>query len=424
MTADEKKDYGPFVGTPEYWEAKNRRADNLDKVRAMVDKADSEKRAMTNVEKVEWDRLINEADILGRKIRLTEINDAEWRAQAARDFGVFETTGIHLRGDDGKTIAAARHGESYRAALGLRDSGFSIGKLVFGMVTNDWRGASDERAVYSQGMNASGGVLVPQDVSGTFIDLARAQSVVSQAGAMTVPMTSESLRVALVESDPTAYWTAENAAITESEGTFGAIELRTRALAVYCTCSLELIRNAANAQSIIENTISKAMALKLDYSCLNGAGAGEEPVGLLYSDRVQTSAVGGGFTYDALLNAMALGWAVNVEPTSWVMGTSLRKVVSKIKDGDGLTMALPPEAASLRKYHSNQLASADANGTCYVGDFSNCLIGIRSGIEIEVSNVADYVFKRKQVAIRGLMFADFAVARANDIVKMTGIVGG
>jgi DNA mismatch repair protein MutS2 len=56
-----------------------------------------------------------------------------------------------------------------------------------------------------------------------------------------------------------------------------------------------------------------------------------------------------------------------------------------MKDGEGLPLQPPPEAAALTKYMSTQLSSADANGTCYVGNLSNCLLGIRSQIEIEES---------------------------------------
>ena len=69
---------------------------------------------------------------------------------------------------------------------------------------------------------------------------------------------------------------------------------------------------------------------------------------------------------------------------------------------------------------STQLASTADRGM-YVGDFSNCLFGIRNNVEIEASAVSGTVFQRKMVAIRGLLRADFGIGRANDVVRLTGI---
>ena len=111
--------------------------------------------------------------------------------------------------------------------------------------------------------------------------------VMSAAGIQSVPMTSEELKLAKVETDPTAYWTAEGADITESEGTFGALKLRARALAVYSEASLELMRDASNAAQLVEQSIAKALAAKLDSTCLNGpAGTRSRPNTALESPRM------------------------------------------------------------------------------------------------------------------------------------------
>lgn len=409
------------------WEIRQDRHDLLNKGRAILDACEKEGRDLTVSERTAYNELRTKARRLSDEIALgEEKNDLE-REEAERELRRRDgdTSGgpMFRNHDTGEYVRGVKHGQSFRTASGLRESNARLGKLIFGAVTGDWRGADEERAMYAQGTNASGGFLLTPQMSAGVIDLARAKSVMSTAGCVTIPMQTEEMKVALVESDPTAYWTAEGATITESQGTFGAVELRSRSLAVYCEAPLELVRNASNAQTIIENTFTSALGLGLDAAILNGTGAGEEPTGLLYSSQVTNSAAAGPFTYDKLIDAMALCWAGNVEPNAWVMEDSLRKYVAKVKDGEGLYLPPPPEAAALKRFTSTQLQSATANGTCYVGDFSNCLIGIRSGIEIEASGVSGTVFQKKKVAIRGLMFADFAVGRSGDVVKMTGITG-
>ncbi len=396
------------------------RAQLLDDARALLDKSAPSATDVTTAR-----RKAEEARKLSLEIDRAEIHNDGLRDEYAAKMGggIGNGSGPMFRREDGSYVHGARHTESYRTALGLPESSASLGKLIWGAVTSDWKGASEERDMYAQSLNASGGFLLTPSMSAKIIDAARAQSVMSQAGCVTLPLESEETKVAVVASDPTSYWTPEGQLITESEGTFNSITLRARALACYCECSIELIRNAPNAQQAIENTIIKSLALGLDEAILNGTGEGEKPQGLLYSPNVTESAVGGAFSYDKLIDAMAVAWAANSEPNTLITEESLRKYVAKLKDGEGLPLQLPPEAVGLRKLMSTQLASADSNGTCYVGNFENCLIGIRSGIEVEASGVSGDTFKKKRIAIRGLLFADFVVGRANDVIKMTGITG-
>ncbi len=410
---------------------KNKKQVNIDELRQewarRIDDAKQllDKPSPTAVQRMDAKLLTEEAVEIRDFIAKAEVYDAEYRDVVARSFGATSGSGSGpmFQREDGSYIRSVRHSESVRSAMKLSTSSASLGKLIMGAVTGDWRGADEERAMYAQGTNAAGGFLLTPEMSAVIIDRARAVSVMSAAGCVTLPMETEEMKVVVVASDPTAYWTPEGQLITESEGTFNSVTIRARALACYCEVAIELIKNAPNAQQIIENTIVKSLALGLDEALLNGDDEGEKPQGLLHSPNVTESAVGGAFGYDALLDAMALAWAANSEPNTWIMESSLRSYVSKLKDGEGLPMPLPPEAVGLKKLMSTQLGSADSNGTCYVGDFSNCLIGIRSGIEVEASGVAGDTFKKKRVAIRGLLFADFVVGRANDVIRMSGISG-
>jgi HK97 family phage major capsid protein len=255
------------------------------------------------------------------------------------------------------------------------------------------------------------------------IDLLRAKSIMSAAGAQTIPLTTEETRIALVETDPVAYWTSEGDLIVESEGTFGSVNMYSKALAVYSEVSLELLRNAANAEQVISDTIIGALTCGLDSACLSGNGV-IKPLGLLNAtDQVTASAFGGPFTYDGLLTRMGTLWGVNCESNTLLLPPALRTYIAKLKDGEGLPLTVPPEVAKLRQFTSSQITSNDAYPVAYVGDFSNCLIGIRSGIEIEVSGTSGTVFQRKKVAIRGLIFADFNAGPVNRVIKMTGFTG-
>ncbi len=330
-----------------------------------------------------------------------------------------------IRLENGDYIRTVKHGESFRSALDLPEEDFSLARFLHCWMTGDRSKLSrEERAVYSQGTNAAGGYTLSPSQSAQLIDLAVANIIAVAAGCTIVPMTTETLRLGVVESDPVSYWTAENASITESEGTFGGVELRARALASFSKASVEVLRNSAIMENAITGSIARSSALGVDLAVLSGSGAGEEPTGLLNSSQVTAASATGAWTWDKLFSAMGDLWAINVNPTSLCMAPALREFISKMKDGEGLPLQQPADIAALGKYTSTQITSNDSNGVAYVGDFSNVLIGVRSQVEIEMSPFGGSdTFQRKQVAIRGLLFGDVCVARAGDIIRMEGITG-
>jgi HK97 family phage major capsid protein len=93
------------------------------------------------------------------------------------------------------------------------DEPVSFSRYLKGLATGDWAGADHERAL-SEGTLTAGGHLVPTPLSARVIDLARNQSQVLQAGGTTVPMTSQTLKLARLTGEGTPGWKSEGSAIT------------------------------------------------------------------------------------------------------------------------------------------------------------------------------------------------------------------
>jgi len=417
---------GRFVRTADL---KQEKAKVVEEARAILDKADEQKRTLTSAERREYDDQMADARELAGIIERADLHNDELRSNAAKNLagesGDLPDDGrLNFRDKDGNLYRSIKHGESFRTAIGATDDHMRAGRMILGAATGDWKYADAEKRAYSAAASVSGGYTLTTGMSARLIDLARAKSVVSQAGATTIPIPDgvDHLRLVVVETDPTAAWVSEGSTIPESTGTFGALEFRARTLAVYCKISLQLLRDSVNAADIIENTIASAIALKLDESALNGTGAAEEPTGLLHSSNVTDSAAASTFTYDKFLTAAGLCWAGDVEPKSVIQGAPLRTYISKLKDGQGLYHEGPPEWRAVNKYTSTQIGST-ADVCQYIGDFTNCIFALRSGIEIEMSGVADDAFQKAQVHIRGMLRGDFAVGRSGDVVKLSGITG-
>ena len=125
--------------------------------------------------------------------------------------------------------------------------GLSAGRFLRAMVlgaTNDL-----ERRALAGGTDSAGGFTVPTVLSAELIDLMRAASVASRAGARTVPLTSDLNVVARLATDPTPAWRQENAAITEADPTFDAVTFTPQSLAVLVKVSRELLEDSINLET-------------------------------------------------------------------------------------------------------------------------------------------------------------------------------
>ncbi len=150
-----------------------------------------------------------------------------------------------------------------------------------GLALGDWNGADAERRVMSEGTASAGGYLVPTPMSAKVLDLVRAGSAAMQLGAQTVPMDAPTLKIAKVDGDPTGYWRAENAAITASDLTIGAVTLTAKTLATRVKLSGELFEDGQGVSDVVANCLAQALAGELDRVVFTGSGSGAEPQGIL-----------------------------------------------------------------------------------------------------------------------------------------------
>ncbi|MDM7997203.1 MAG: phage major capsid protein [Acidobacteriota bacterium] len=385
-----------------------------------------------------------------------EITEAERRAKekAQRDADMAYANAHRPPYPSSPTAAEKVHGitvvkNDQRLSDHVRDGSLAgicaneldFGRAIKGMVTGDWSGAEAERLSISKTMSggddSAGGYLLPSPLSTRLIDLARNNSVCFKAGAITIPMTSGTLDIARLTSDPSAYWKPENAAGTPSDIGTGRYTLRAKTLMALVKTSVELIEDAANAGAVIQNAISNALSLELDRAALRGNGVGQEPLGIRgwsplgASYGVQHRGSIGVPMYDDFsaaaedilsANGPDSGLSVIYSPRTW--GT-----IDRFKDGEGLTLIPPPSFAAMKRLVTNQipenLGVGGNESEAYVGDFSQLAIGMRTQMVLEVSRAASdsssSAFRNLQVWIRAYLRADVVLLQPTWFVVLDGI---
>ncbi len=419
-------------------EKREKRARLLAEARAVLDTADREGRGLTSAEREDYDRLFAEAQDLKEDIGRVE-------GQAAAEAELRQTDGPvvgPMRADDaddrGLVVGPL---EQWRTATGepvpvlgpehrfvdlpeVRATGFapgelSIGRMIRAVARGDWRDAEAERRALGGGVAGTGGFLIPIPVFSEVIDKVRAQSVLVRAGMRTVPMTTQELTIARVETDVTPASKGENAQFSESPFGFGAVTLGARLVGAFVILSRELAADAPNGPQIIERVLSAALTAKIDSLGLAGAG-GVDPVGLVNHPDVQKDEAVGAPDWDKVLDGIALVENENIDPSAWIAGVAVKTLLAKLKDGTGQYNSLPPQIQALLKL-TTTAATAE---TLVLGGFSSFLMGLRQDAMLETSTETSEAFKAHQLWVKITARLDFALAWPRHIVVMSGITAG
>lgn len=312
----------------------------------------------------------------------------------------------------------------------------SVGETVRQLALGE--GGSPEFAANITGSDAGGGYLTSETFSRDVLDLARSASVVSRAGALTVPMDTNALHMARLTQDATAYWRQEGEAVTSSDLAFDRVTLRPHTVAAITTLSVELLEDATNAAAIVENSITQALGLALDRAALFGTGAEAEPLGLFNTTGVNAeTSVGTPDDYaevtSAIRQILTANYAGDVSALAWLGHPRDFATFDGLTDTTGQPLRPTPWASQLRPLSTTSFSITEggAGSSMAIGDFSQMILGMRtSGVRLEVfrdgsvtdgSSVTHNALAEMKVHIRAYLRADVAVMRPTWFTKLTGV---
>jgi len=195
--------------------------------------------------------------------------------------------------------------------IGMNDKEISKAKsakskaLMFrGMITQNWSGAEQEKAIadavkqkaIEAGDNASGGYVLPVEMSSDIVRLVRERSVFAELGCMMVTPTRAMFNIPKVTTGTTAYMVGEGKQITESDMKFGLIQMSPKKAAALVYASREMIEAAdPGIVDIIQSDMADALVEMQMTMALYGNGGANQPIGLYNADgitKIATAAAG------------------------------------------------------------------------------------------------------------------------------------
>lgn len=310
-----------------------------------------------------------------------------------------------------------------------RTMAFGFGDYIKAMVTGT--GRQDVRAALSEGTDSAGGYTVPQILMGQVIDQMRAQTVVIQAGALTVPLDTQKTSIARLATDPTAGWRSEAGAIAESDPTFELVTFNARSLAVLVKVSRELLDDSVNINQALTQAFAGAMAVETDRVALFGSGVAPQPLGIFGTTNVNAVSMGANgaqlTNWTKVLDTILELRNYNAnQPTALVMAPRTWRTVAGFVDTTGQPLRAPADIETVPRLVSTnvpitQTQGSANNASCIVaGDFSQLMIGVRSELRIEV--LRELYAANHQYAFVAHLRMDVQVARPRAFSVLKGII--
>ena len=316
-----------------------------------------------------------------------------------------------------------------RGAFEPADHELSFDRYLRGLATARWDGAEHERALAEATVGA-GGALVPAPLSARVIDLARNQTRVFQAGAQTVPMTSQTLALARLTSEGTPAWKTEGATITAADMVFDRVTFTARTLVRLVQLSVELFEDAdPSSEGIIARSFAGQMAVELDRVALLGSGSAPEPRGVLNQSGVTLTlhgANGAAITnYDWWLDAIGAVRAAGFEPNAHVQAPRSSTSLSKLKEATtNAYLAAPGGLLPMLTTKSIPITvtTGTSTDTSYVftADWSQLLVGIRTDFNLRFLGER-YLADSLTYAFLAYLRADVQLAQPSAFVVDTGV---
>lgn len=253
------------------------------------------------------------------------------------------------------------------------------------------------RNALQEGIDSEGGYLVPDEFENTLVQ-GLTENAIIRSHAHVITTSNGLHKIPVVASHGSAAWIDENGAYTESDESFGQVQLDAHKVGTIIKVSEELLNDSAfDLEDYITSEFVRRIGDKEEEAFLTGNGTAK-PTGIL-------NATGGGqvgvtaasataITADELIDLYYSLKAPYRKNAIWILNDSTVKLIRKLKDSTGQYLWQPAikdgEVNTIlgRPYFTSAYAPVAAAGASAVifGDLSYYWIGDRQGISLKRLN--------------------------------------
>lgn len=254
------------------------------------------------------------------------------------------------------------------------------------------RGKAPLHNVLSEGVQADGGYLVPEEFERQIVmGLDDANVVRSLAKVIT---TSAERKIPVAATHSTAAWTAENGAYTPSDPSYDQKTIDAYKLTDLVKVSIELLQDSMfDLESYIAAEFARAFGIAEEEAFCVGTGTGQ-PTGIFTANGGQVGVDNANLSADELISLVYALKSPYRRNAKFLMNEKTVSTIRKFKDGNGaylwqpsLQAGEPDKLLGYELYTSPYVPEANAGAYAIAfGDFKNYWIADRSGRTVQRLN--------------------------------------
>ena len=392
---------------------KEKRARNVTEMRAIHDKAETEKRGLTDDEQARFDALEAEARSIGDQIRRGEaIAEMERQADACTIDGTPDFDREMRAFSIANAIAAQMPNSGVDAGREIEISQEITrrnGKAPKGiMIPTELVLGHEERAITT----TTGADLIQTDVRNP-VDRFRPALRTERMGATVLRNLSGDLDLPKLVSSGSAHWIVEHTDTTRSDVSFDKVSLGPKTVSGEYELSRRMkLQSGTAIEDILRRDLGFVLAQALDAAAIRGGGT-NEPTGILANAGV-TATTGGALDSDITAEMIA---ALDIDDVmgsrAFLTNPNVAKAARKTKDTEGHVIPMSEIFHGERVEVTTQCpadigTSSDKNALIY-GQWSELIIGYWSGIDILANPYHSDVASKGGLLIHAFLDADVVV---------------
>ena len=257
------------------------------------------------------------------------------------------------------------------------------------------RGKTPIHNVLSESTDADGGYLVPTEFEHQIVTGLEESNIIRSIAR--VITTHHDRKIPIAVGHSVATWTAENAAYTESNPTFGQKQIDAFKLTDLLRVSVELLQDSEfDLESYISAEIARAFGVAEEQAFCVGTGT-NQPTGIFTANGGAvgvTAAAANAVTADELISLIYALKSPYRRNAKFLMNDATVSAIRKLKDGNGVYLWQPalqagqPDKLLGFDLVTSPYAPTMATGALPIafGDFNNYWIGDRMGRTVQRLN--------------------------------------
>lgn len=416
---------------PKLHELQEARTAAVAEMRAMTDKAEVEKRDLTDIEDGRFKEMRSKVEDLDR-----QIERARFLAEAERSAPAI----LHHGAGDGRFEERARSFSLTKAITaqiqGGVDAGFEreisqevarrSGRKFQGIAVPDQylETRADPAGPITAGTEAAS--LIPNvHRADLYVDKLRANLLTGRLGATVLDNLVGDVDIPKAGNGSSAAWVAEDGTIGDSLPDFDDVTLRPKTVGAIVSYTRRTLINAnPSIENILRADLAQTIAHAIDAAAILADGTGNTPKGIAHQTGVASVGMSSGPTWATVLEHIANVQAASAEGSAmgWAADPyAVKKMRATVKETSGTTGYIMDAANSLAGYPLLVSAALPGDGknpsgtpagipsTLVFGDWSNLLVAYWSGLDILVNPYETTAFGKGRILIRALRDVDVAV---------------